>query len=167
MYKGAWYPEVAKLAPWYLRDTQACSQACDNESLWVESPSTASLLQPGQVTCSETEGHYTAVKKLTVCVSHLLQIGCPTVCRNSCVVGALLGVSRYLIHCLLPSPSGNSGGHSNGDSACLGKNPKSPPNVTLGKTLYLAGCISHLKPVWQLEVASCEIVHKRMLHSEA
>ena len=82
------------------------------------------------------------------------------------MVGALLGVSRYLIHCLLPSPSGNSGGHSNGDSACLGKNPKSPQNVTLGKTLNLAWSVSHLKPVWQLKVASCEIAHKWMLHNE-
>ena len=133
MYRVAWYPAVAKLAPWCLCDAQACSQACDNESLWVENPSTASFLQPGQVTCSETEGHYTAVQKTkSLCLDHL-QIGCPAVCRNTCV-GALLGVSRYLIHCLLPSPSGNSGGHSNGDSACLRKNPKTPQNVTLGKT---------------------------------
>lgn len=53
--------------------------------------------------------------------------------------------------------SGNSGGHSNGDSACLGKNPKSAQNVTLGKTQPRWVRFSS-KPVWQLKVASCETV---------
>ena len=88
--------------PLFLLDTHACSQACEEEGLEVEVLSTASFLQPAQVTRAVAKGRCIAARspRAPVLIIHfnltVLAAGC--LWALLCEVGVLLRTTSVSAH---------------------------------------------------------------------